>query len=49
MLKARDRRQWRVRDHVLVIGPALLVAGAAFVVARAGPLNVDAKARALLS
>jgi TRAP transporter TAXI family solute receptor len=33
MLKARDWRQWRVRDHVLVFGPALLVAVAAFVVA----------------
>jgi hypothetical protein len=33
MLKARDWRQWRTRDHVLVFGPALLVAVAAFVVA----------------
>lgn len=33
MLKARDWRQWRTRDHVLVFGPTLLVAIAAFVVA----------------
>jgi hypothetical protein len=33
MLKARDWRQWRTRDHALVLGPALLLAVAAFVVA----------------
>ena len=32
MLKARDWRQWRTRDHLLVFGPALLLAIAAFVV-----------------
>ena len=41
MLKARDWRQWRTRDHVFVFGPALLVA--------VGRLNVDAKGRALVS
>lgn len=33
MLKARDWRQWRTRDHLLVFGPALVLAIAAFVVA----------------
>jgi len=33
MLKARDWRQRRTRDHALVFGPALLLAVAAFVVA----------------
>jgi len=33
MLKARDWRQWRIRDHLLVFGPALLLAIVAFVVA----------------
>ena len=33
MLRARDWRQWRTRDHLLVFGPAFLLAIAAFVVA----------------
>lgn len=33
MLKARDWRQWRTRDHLLVFGPAFLLAIAGFVVA----------------
>ena len=33
MLKARDWRQWRTRDHLLVFGPAFILAVAAFVVA----------------
>jgi uncharacterized protein len=33
MLKARDWRQWRTRDHLLVFGPALILVVAAFVVA----------------
>jgi TRAP transporter TAXI family solute receptor len=33
MLKARDWRQWRTRDHLLVFGPAFVLAIAAFVVA----------------
>jgi TRAP transporter TAXI family solute receptor len=33
MLKARDWRQWRTRDHLLVFGPAFVLAVAAFVLA----------------
>ena len=33
MLRARDWRHWRLRDHVLVFGPALLLAAVAFAVA----------------